>query len=97
MKKLILSIAIVLGGLNTFAITPVHNLLCQFIVNPDGFVEIESDKLPKAVLKAIEVSYPGVTIAKSFINNENQYKLELTMMDQSITVYADANGDWMTN
>ena len=97
MKKLLLSLAMILGGLNTFAVTPVPVLLSEFIVNPDGFAEIGSNKLPKAVLKAIEASYPGVTIAKSYINSAKQYKLDLTMMDQSVTVYTDANGDCMTN
>lgn len=97
MKKIILSLAIILVGLNTFASTPAPVLLSDFIVNADGFAEIGSKKLPKAVLKAVEESYPGVTISKSYVNSAKQYKLDLTMMDQSVTVYTDANGDWMTN
>lgn len=96
MKKLILSAAIVLGSLTAFAATPVHTTQTQYSVTQDDFAEIGKDKLPQAVLKSTEKSYPGAEIVKAYMNNENQYKLELTVKDQSATVYADADGNWIT-
>ena len=96
MKKLILSAAIVLGSLTTFAVTPVQIPLTQISVTQDDFAEIETSKLPEAVTKATEAAYPGATIVKAYMNQENQYKLELTVKDQSATVYTDAEGNWIT-
>lgn len=96
MKKTIVAAAIVLGSLTAFATTPVQIASNQYTLTQEEFTEIGTDKLPEAVLKATEKTHPGASITKAYINKENQYKLEITVKDQSATVYADADGNWIT-
>ncbi|ANW95946.1 hypothetical protein AXE80_06480 [Wenyingzhuangia fucanilytica] len=94
MKKIILSIAILASGVSTYAMTnhviPVNTI--NVVVN-DGFTEVAVDKLPEAVTNAVKESYATASIDKAFINENGQYKLELTVDNASKTVYADSEGN----
>lgn len=96
MKKLILSVAIILGSFSTFAQVVESTAVEQQETVQDKYAEITMDNLPVAVTKAIEKTYPGAKIKTVYMNKKNQYKLELTVKDQSATVYADADGNWIT-
>ncbi|TDD99343.1 hypothetical protein [Flavobacterium cellulosilyticum] len=96
MKKLILSAAIILGSFTTFAQAVESTPVEQQAKVQDEYTEISMDKLPEAVTKATEATYPGSKIKAAYMNKQNQYKLELTVKDQSATVFADADGNWIT-
>ncbi|GIZ07925.1 hypothetical protein [Flavobacterium sp. UMI-01] len=94
MKKLILSAAILLGSMTAFAApyatpTPIH----QSVNIQDEYTEISMDQLPDAVKATIKNSFPAATLNKAYINEKKEYKLEITMSDQSYTVYTDAEGN----
>lgn len=61
------------------------------------FQEITTDKLPAAVTKAVEQDYAGATVSKAYINEKNEFKLvlETEAGAEPMTVYADANGEWI--
>jgi hypothetical protein len=94
MKKLLLSAAIVLGCLSSYAgEVPTVQVQNQSSVLQEGYIEVE--KVPDAVKKALETAYPGAVLGKAYINAKKEYKLEITVKDQKATVYADAAGNWI--
>ncbi len=94
MKKLVLTAAIVLGSLSSYASTigaeQVENKSSVF---QERYIEVES--VPDTVKKALEKKHPGAVLGKAYINEKKEYKLEITVGDQKATVYADANGNWI--
>ena len=96
MKKLILTVAILASGISTFAIsnTIVATEGIHAVMN-DEFKEVALDKLPAAVVSAVEKDFPGATISKAYVNSTEQYKLEITLEGSTSTVYADKEGSWL--
>lgn len=93
MKKLILSAAILLGSLSTFAaIAPIENTAVKVITIADEYIEIKITDVPAAVTESLKKSHPNAVITKAYVNESKQYKLELAVGDKSETVWTDANG-----
>ncbi|MDE1206356.1 hypothetical protein [Tenacibaculum larymnensis] len=96
MKNLILAAAI-LAGASTYAttnntispITPVHTVVEK------GFKEVSLDKLPAAVVKSVKESFPKGKLSKAFVNENEQYKLEISLENESKTLFADKDGNWL--
>ncbi|NVK08848.1 hypothetical protein [Tenacibaculum sp.] len=94
MKKLILAVAI-LAGVSTYAtvnntispITPVHTVVAN------GFQEISLDKLPATLVNSIKESFPKATLSKAFVNEKEQYKLEISVNNTTKTIYTDKEGN----
>lgn len=96
MKKLILTVAILAGGMSTFAMpNTVLPLEAINIVVNDEFKEIAVDKLPAAVSSAVKNDFATATISKAYVNTSEQYKLELSLDGSTSTVYADKDGNWI--
>lgn len=94
MKKLGLSVAIVLGSFTAIATTtPISNI--EKTIYIQEFKEIKAEELPEAVKTALKTSYPDATLEKAYVNSSKEYKLDITVGDQKATVYADANGNWI--
>ncbi len=96
MKNLILAAAI-LAGASTYAttntttspITPVYTVVEK------GFKEVSLDKLPAAVVKSVKESFPKGKLSKAFVNENEQYKLEISLENESKTLFADKDGNWL--
>lgn len=94
MKKLILSAAILLGGISAQAATNLkpaavfHSVTIQ-----DEFTEITADAVPDAVKSTIEKSFPSAKLEKAYKNEKNEYKLDIAMGDKKYTVLTDASGN----
>ena len=96
MKKLILSAAIVLGSLNSFAATTViENPILKSVVLTDEYTEIKIEDLPSAVTDALKKAYPEAMLSKAYINEAKEYKLDVTVGDKVGSLFADANGNWI--
>jgi hypothetical protein len=94
MKKLILSAAIVLGGLSVQAASPVMQTLgVQSVIVQDEYKEIGVDALPAAVKSTIEKSFPNTKLEKAYKNEKDEYKLEISTGDKKYTVFTDASGN----
>jgi len=62
----------------------------------DGFNEIAVEEVPEAITAALEAAHPGASISKASMNDQSQYKLEVTKEDgESAELYADAEGNWI--
>lgn len=96
MKKLVLSAAVLLGSLSTFAaIAPVQNSVVKIITIADEFTEIKIEELPTAVTDALNTAYPDAVIDKAYVNENKEYKLDITMGDKQGSVFADETGKWI--
>lgn len=96
MKKLILAVAI-LTGVSTYAvvnntvspITPVHTVV------ENDFQEISLDKIPTTITNSLKNSFPSATLSKAFVNEKEQYKLEISVENETKTLYSDKDGNWL--
>ena len=94
MKKLILSAAILLGGLSMTAATPVVTNQTVSSVNiQDEYTEITADAVPAAVKSTIEKSFVGSKLEKAWKNAKDEYKLEISKEGKKYTFFTDASGN----
>lgn len=96
MKKLILAVAILAGGVSTFALS--NNMLSTEtidIVMNEEFKEIAVDKLPTAITDAVKKNFASATISKAYVNSSEQYKLVLAIDGGTETIYVDKEGKWL--
>lgn len=83
MKKLFITAVFALGSLTAFAqeeATEAQEPVTEAVAQ-DGFSEITLEEVPQAVATMIETNYPGATINKAHKNEENHYKLEVSLED----------------
>ncbi|SEP15213.1 hypothetical protein SAMN05444671_2914 [Flavobacterium sp. CF108] len=91
MKKLILSAAILLGGLSIQAENTVLTTTTVNTINDqDDYKEV--DAVPAAIKKSLDEAYPGVKLEKAYVNSKKEYKIEVTVRGEKSIVYTDAAG-----
>ena len=99
MKKVLLVAALSLGTMTAFAQeeeTAVESVATEVMEEQDAFSEIAIEELPEAITVALEAAHPGTTIAKAYVNEAAQYKLEVAKEDgEAVELYADAEGNWI--
>ncbi len=92
MKKLILSAAILLGGLSMQAgVIDTPNAMTQSVKVQDEYKEI--DAVPAAIKTALDNAYPGVKLEKAYVNEKKEYKIEIIVRGEKSVVYTDATGN----
>jgi len=92
MKKLILSAAIILGGLSAQATTPpVVTSVIKSVTIQDEYKEV--DAVPAAIKTALDTAYPGVKLEKAYVNEKREYKIEIVVRDVKSIVYTDSQGN----
>lgn len=95
MKKLILSGAIILGSLSTYASTvSIENVKIE-TASQSVYTPISSGDLPEAVILALDETYPGYVIVAAYINEDGEYKIDITIEESAGTLYIDADGNWL--
>ncbi|MDI5896589.1 hypothetical protein [Flavobacterium yafengii] len=96
MKKLILSAAILLGSLSTFASTvPATNEVVKTVSIQDEYTEVKLEEVPEAIKAALKTAYPSAVLDKAYVNATKEYKLDVTIGDKKGNLFADANGKWI--
>ncbi|MBC9797165.1 hypothetical protein [Sinomicrobium weinanense] len=95
MKKLFVAAALVLGGFATQAATSINANDVAIVVNQEEFKEIAAEEVPKAITDALAKDYEGATLNKAYVNEAKEYKLEVTIGDQTGVLYANENGEWI--
>ncbi|HLA55750.1 MAG TPA: hypothetical protein VK623_06600 [Flavobacterium sp.] len=109
MKKLILAAVFIFGGLTTISAqtkpadkTESTTKTTTTQTTPDAtpaatqeYTDVKVDVLPEAIKTAVSAAYPGAVINSAQVNSGNEYKLNLTVGDQTGVVYSDANGKWI--
>ncbi len=96
MKKLVLSAAIVLISLSTFAATSASNTpVVKVITIADEYTEIKLEELPTAITDALKKAYPDAVITKAYVNEKKEYKLDVKVGDKEGNLFADEKGNWI--
>lgn len=96
MKKLILSAAVLLGSLSTFAtIIPTQNNSEKVIIISDEYTEIKIEEVPAAVTDALKKAYPTAILSKAYINENKEYRLDVKVGDKEGALFADETGKWI--
>ncbi|KFF20309.1 MULTISPECIES: hypothetical protein [Flavobacterium] len=96
MKKLILSAAIVLGSLSSFATTlPTSVLDVKTTSVQEEYTEVKIEELPAAITAALKKAYPDAVLNKAYVNANKEYKLDVTVGDKVGNLFADATGNWI--
>ncbi|MBS7231691.1 hypothetical protein KHA90_11705 [Flavobacterium psychroterrae] len=92
MKKLILSAAILLGGLSMQAKNvDVTSSMVQTVNVQDDYKEV--DAVPAAIKTSLDNAYPGVKLDKAYVNSKKEYKIEVTVRGEKSVVYTDVSGN----
>ena len=96
MKKLIVSAAIVLGSLSTFA-TPVQsaNKELQTVNVQEEYTEVKLEEVLAAIKEALKKAYPEAVLDKDYVNPKKEYKLDITIGDKKGSLFADESGNWI--
>ena len=101
MKKLSLIFALVAAGFMAEDAIASNNInpeseATAITAMQDDFSAIENSELPEAVTEAFTRDFPNAEIAKAYVNQEGQYKLDVTQEDgSSVSLYADSEGNWI--
>jgi len=101
MKKLFVVAVVSLGTLTGFAQEATAEqgaevVVATEVVAQDEYSEIEISALPEAVTNALAKDHPEATISKAYVNEEEQFKLEVAQEDgTSATLFADKEGNWI--
>ncbi|MBU2995591.1 hypothetical protein KO500_04070 [Cellulophaga baltica] len=100
MKKLILASVFTFVGLTAIAqeenVVTVETAVEEVTPIQDEYSEISKDELPEAVTAAVAKNYPTASIDKAHVNEDMEYKLEVSLEDgTSGTLYADEDGNWL--
>ena len=89
MKKLILSAAILLGSLSTFAQTaaPAKTAVAAETTvqsaTTEEYKEVPVAEVPEAVKASLTKAYPTAVLNKAYINEKKEYKLEITVDEKA--------------
>ena len=97
MRKIVFATALAIGSMSLgMAATPIfHDGIMEEVFYQD-YKEIALADVPTAIMTALESDYPGATLNKAYVNEEGQYKLEVSAEDgSSMDLYADAEGNWL--
>ncbi|QLE02408.1 hypothetical protein HX109_12885 [Galbibacter sp. BG1] len=96
MKKVVLVAAMALGSLTAFAAAPATtNNDAKVVILQDDYKEIAVAEVPAAITEALAADYPGAEITKAYVNEENKYKIEVAIGDQTGQLFASEDGEWM--
>lgn len=97
MKKIVLTVAIVLGGLSTFATSAFAMNTSDVVMLSiqQEYKEIEASAVPQAVKDALAADFPTATLSKAYVSDTEEYKLDITVEGVVSTLYADKDGNWI--
>ncbi|MEH6512193.1 MAG: hypothetical protein V7734_03715 [Maribacter arcticus] len=60
------------------------------------YTEVAASDVPTPIIEALETDYAEAMFNKAYVDDENKYKLEVSMEDgTSMVLYADANDNWL--
>ncbi|PNW28666.1 hypothetical protein [Formosa algae] len=100
MKNIALASALTLGsGLSNFTTSFqtmfFHDGIMDIVFQED-FTPLELNRLPVAVLEAVDKTYGEENIVNVYYNELKEYKIEFRLDRELQTVYTDENGHWIT-
>ncbi|MEO1012938.1 MAG: hypothetical protein AAFX53_16690 [Bacteroidota bacterium] len=98
MKNLMLAAVMCLGTITAIAhgASGLDDASITVAETQDDFNEVALTDVPEAITAALEIAHPGASITKAYVNEQSQYKLEVTTEDgQQVELFSDAQGNWL--
>ena len=97
MKKVFLLSALAFASLTTFATNQVNpnQLRTEVSITQEEFKEVKPTDIAQPVKDALKRDFADATVSNAYVNEKNEYKLVLSVGEQTKTVYADAKGNWL--
>jgi|SRR5690606_25435280 len=76
----------------------VHGAEAAVEAPVQDYKEVKASEVPQTIKDAVAKDFSGATISKASVNASGEYKIQLATADsKSVTVYANANGEWIKN
>lgn len=98
MKKLILTVTILLGSSLLFA-KKHTNLIYEIpkTLTQEQYTEINAKDLPLAVITAMNEVYPDAVILNTYVNSNKEYKIAVTLAKRTVVynLFIDNAGEWI--
>ena len=69
--------------------------ITENVVAVQGYKVIEVSALPEEVMAALSKDFEGATIIEAFKDDNDHFKLIISIGDESKAVYANAAGEWI--
>ena len=60
-----------------------------------AYTEIKNEEVPAAVTYALKKAFPDAVLNKAYVNDKQEYHLEVKVGDKEGALYADENGKWI--
>ena len=79
------------------AATPIifNEGIMEDVLSQD-YTEVAASDVPTPIIEALETDYAEAMFNKAYVDDENKYKLEVSMEDgTSMVLYAYANNNWL--
>ena len=97
MRKVFLLSALAFASLTTFATNQVNpnQLRTEVSITQEEFKEVKPTDIAQPVKDALKRDFADATVSNAYVNEKNEYKLVLSVGEQTKTVYADAKGNWL--
>ena len=97
MKSLVFATALAVGSLGpVLASQPIFHDGIMEVIFAQDYTEVAVEELPEAIKTALEKDYSGTVVDRAYINEEGEYKLEVTLSDGTAQeLYVDAEGNWI--
>ncbi|WP_438425976.1 hypothetical protein [Aquimarina macrocephali] len=100
MKKIsiIAAICVVLFSFQTVSAQEVEEALpitkTEASTNQEDYKQVKIDKLSEIIKAAVEKDFPEASISEAYTDKIGNYKLILTIGNDTKTVYTNARGEW---
>ncbi|MGS2762399.1 hypothetical protein [Sinomicrobium sp. M5D2P9] len=96
MKKLVFASVLALGSFTAIsATTPVLHDGIMDVVLQEEYTEVSADDVPQAVKDALAADFPNATLDKAAVNEDKEYKLDITVDGTAAVLYASEDGEWI--
>ena len=99
MKNLALTSGLTIGGVldaaSAFQTMFFHDGIMDIVFQED-FTPLKLQRLPLAVLEAVNNMYGEEKIQNVYYNELKEYKIEVLLDENLHVVYTDENGHWIT-
>jgi hypothetical protein len=67
----------------------------NIVLFQEQYKEITLNKVPESIKRALKNTFPGAILDKVFVDDNKEYKLEISVASQQTTVYSDVEGNWI--
>jgi hypothetical protein len=95
MKKYLIILITVVAASTAFAANVIKGSGVVAVQQEKIYKKIDVKDVPAGILKEITEKYPNYTVTQAAVSDDKEYKLSITDAKTPVTVYYDANGEFV--